>query len=77
MGFGVLEGLQWIGNCCGLRMDGFSAHFERYDSILNDFHDFDDFEVVSRGLTLIPEGPRILSDRSAGPRTLWEWAMVV
>ena len=29
-GFGVWEGLQSIGNGCGLQMDGFSAHFEPY-----------------------------------------------
>ena len=28
VGFGVWEGLQSIGNGCGLHMDGFSAHFE-------------------------------------------------
>ena len=26
--FGVWEGLQSIGNGCGLQMDGFSAHFD-------------------------------------------------
>ena len=43
VGFGVWEGLQWIGNGCGLQIDGFSAHFERYESILHDFDDFVDF----------------------------------
>ena len=70
MGFSVWEGLQSIGNGCGLKMDGFSAHFERYESILHDFYDFVDFEVVSEGLMLIPEGPRTLPGRSEGPGTL-------
>ena len=70
MGFEVWEGLQWIGNGCGLQMDGFSTHFERYESILDDFHDFGDFEVVSNGLALFPEGPRTLRDRPEGPGTL-------
>ena len=34
VGFGVWEGLQSIGNGCGLQMDGFSAHFDNYESIL-------------------------------------------
>ena len=38
VGFGVWEGLQWIGNGCGLQMDGFSAHFEPSESISVDFH---------------------------------------
>ena len=46
MGFGVWEGLQSIGNGCGLQMDGFSAHFDPYGSILVDFNDFDGFAVV-------------------------------
>ena len=53
-----LGGLQWIGNGCGIQMDGFSAHFEPSESIFNDFHDFDDFGIVFGGLTLLPEGPR-------------------
>ena len=77
MGFGVWEGLQWIGNGCGLQMDGFSAHFELSDSIFNDFPDFGDFGIVSAGLTLFPESPRILRDRPEGPRTLWERVWVV
>ena len=40
VGFGVWEGLQSMGNGCGLQMDGFSAHFEPYGSIFNDFHDW-------------------------------------
>ena len=60
MGFGVREGLQWMGNGYGLQMDGFSAHFDEYESIFNDFHDFDGFAAVSGGLTLLPEGPRTL-----------------
>ena len=58
--FGVWEGLQSIGNGCGLQMDGFSAHFEQYESILDDFHDFGHFGIVSVALTLFPEGPRTL-----------------
>ena len=42
-GFEVWEGLQWIGNGCGLRMDGFSAHFEPSEFISVDFHDFGHF----------------------------------
>ena len=37
VGFGVWEGLQWIGNGCGLQMDGFLSHFVKYESILNHF----------------------------------------
>ena len=58
VGFGVWEGLQSIGNGCGLRMDKFSAHFEPSESSFDDFHDFDHFAVVSAGLTLFPEGSR-------------------
>ena len=50
MGFGVWEGLQRIGNVCGLQMDGFSGHFEPSESSFNDFHDFGNFAVVSDGL---------------------------
>ena len=57
MGFGVWERLQWIGNGCGLQKDGSSAHFDLYDSIFDDFHDFGDFAVISDGLMLFPEGP--------------------
>ena len=32
VGFGVWEGLQWIGNGCGLQMDGFSAREVEYGS---------------------------------------------
>ena len=71
MGLGVWEGLQWIGNGCGLQMDGFSAHFEPSESISVDFHDFGHFGVDSGGLTLtlFPEGPRTLFDCSEGPGT--------
>ena len=69
MGFGVWEGLQWMGNGCGLQMDGFSAHFNEYGFILDDFHDFDDFAFVSGRLTLFPEGPRTLRDCLEGPGT--------
>ena len=40
LGFRDWEGLQWIGNGCGLQMDGFSAHFDKYESIFDYFHDF-------------------------------------
>ena len=70
VGFGVREGLQWMGNWCGLQMDGFSAHFEPSESISVDFHDFGYFGVVSGGLTLFSEGPRTLRDRPEGPGTL-------
>ena len=69
MGFGVWEGLQWIGNGCGLQMDGFSAHFEPSDSIFDDFHDFGHFDVDSGGLTLFPEGAGTLRNCSGGPGT--------
>ena len=70
MGFGVWEGLQWIGNGWGLQMDGFSAHFEPSGSISVDFHDFGHFGVDSDSLTLFPEGPRTRRDRPEGPGTL-------
>ena len=70
MGFGVWEGLQSIGNGCGLQMDGFSTHFEQYGSIFNDFHDFGHVGVNSVGLMLFPEGPRTLRDRPGGQGTL-------
>ena len=76
-GFGVWEGLQSIGNGCGLQMDGFSAHFEPSRSNSNDFHDFGDFAVVSGGLTLFSEGPGTLRECPEDPRTLWECVMVV
>ena len=47
MGFGVWEGLQSAGNCYGLQVDGFSARFESYRLIFDDFHDFHDFAFVS------------------------------
>ena len=50
-------------------MDGFSAHLDEYESIFNDFHDFDDFAFVSDALTLFPEGPRTLRDCLEGPGT--------
>ena len=70
LGFGVWEGLQSMGNGCGLQMDGFSAHFEPSESIFHDFHDIVHFGVVSGGLTLFPEGPRTLRNCLEGPRTL-------
>ena len=62
-GFEVCEGLQWIGNGCGLQMDGFSAYVEPSECISDDFYDFDQFGVVSGGLMLFSEelGP---SERS-------------
>ena len=70
VGFGVWEGLQWMGNGCGLQMDGFSTHFEPSESISIDFHDFGDFAFVSSCLTLFSAGPRTLGDRSEGSGTL-------
>ena len=70
MGFGVWEGLQSIGNGGGLQMDGFSAHFEPYGSIFNDFQDFDHFGVDSGGLILFPEGPRTLRECSSPVKSL-------
>ena len=70
MEFGVWEGLQSIGNGCGLQMDGFSAQTEPYESIFDDFHDFDDFGIVFVGLTLLPEGPRTLREYTEGPGSL-------
>ena len=72
VGFGVWEGLQSIGNGCGLQMDGFSAHFEPSESISVDFHDFGIFGVDSDGLTLFPQGPRTLRHCPEGPGTLSE-----
>ena len=72
LGFGVWKGLQWIGNGCGLQMDGFSAHFEEYESILDNFHDFSHFGIVSNALTLFPEGSRTLRKCLKGPGTLSE-----
>ena len=46
VGFWDWEGLQWIGNGCGLQMDGFSDHFDPSESISNDFHDFGVFAIV-------------------------------
>ena len=66
-----------MGNDCGLQMDGFSAHFESSESILDDFHDFGDFAVVSDGVTLFSEGPRTVRESPAGPGTLWEGVMLV
>ena len=45
VGCGVWEGLQSMGNGCGLQMDGFSAHFEPFESISIAFHDFDNFAI--------------------------------
>ena len=53
-------------------MDGFSTHFEQYESILDDFHDFCNFGIVSGALTLFPEGPRTLRKCPKGPGILSE-----
>ena len=50
MTFRGWEGLQSMGNGCWLQMDGFSSHFEPSGSISVDFHDFDNFAVISGGL---------------------------
>ena len=70
MGFGVWEGLQSMGNGCGLQMDGFSAHFDPSEFIFDDFHDFSGFATVSARLTLFPEGPEALRGRPEGPGTV-------
>ena len=69
MGLGVQEGLQWMGNGCGLQMDGFSTHFEPSESISKDFFDFGNFATVSVCLTLFPEGPMAFPDCLEGPGT--------
>ena len=70
VGFGVWEGLQWMGNDGGLQMDGFSAHFDQYGSISFDVHDFGNFGVVSGRLALFPVGPWTLRECPDGRRTL-------
>ena len=57
VGFGVWEGVESIGNGCGIQMDGFSAQIASYSSIFDDFHYFGHFGVVFGGLTLLPGGP--------------------
>ena len=74
VGFGGREGLQSMGNGCGLQMDGFSAHFEPSEFIFDYLHDFSDFAFVCDCPTLKVPGPR---DCPEGPGTLWEWVMVV
>ena len=54
-----LGALQWIGNGCGLQIDGFSAHIEPYESIFNDFHDFGKFSMVWRLFPTSPEPMRM------------------
>ena len=63
-------GVQSIGNGCGIQIDQFSAHLERYESISDDFHDFDDFAIIFDDLTLFREGLRTLRDCPAGLGTL-------
>ena len=70
VGFGVWQGLQSIGNGCGLQIGGFSRHFEPYGFILYDFHDFGHFGIVFDGLTLLQVGPRTRQDCPDGPGTL-------
>ena len=81
MGVGVWEGLLSIGNGCGLQIDGFSAQTEPYESIFDDFHDFDDFGIVFVGLMLLPESPRTLREcpEVPGPceSTLSGWSQLV
>ena len=77
MGSRVLADLESVGKGCGLQMDGFSAQTEPYGFILNDFHDFGHFGIVSDGLALFPEGPRTLRDCPEGLLTLWDCVMVV
>ena len=48
------------------------AHFEPSESILNDFHDFSHFAIVSDALMLFPEDPRTLRKCPKGPGTLSE-----
>ena len=56
-GFGAWEGLESTGNGCGLQIDGFSDQTEPYESIFDDFHDFDNFGIVFDGLTRFREVP--------------------
>ena len=66
----VWEGLQSIGNGCGLQIDGYSVQTEPYEFIFDDFEDVDNFLIVFGGLTLFPEGPRTLREFPEGPGTL-------
>ena len=77
VGFGVWEGLPWMGNGCGLQMDGFSAHFDPSGFIFIDFYDFNHFRVDTVGLTLFSEGPRTLRDCPEGPGTLQKCVMEI
>ena len=70
-------GMQWIGNGCGLQMNGFSTHFDQDESIFEDVYDLGHFAIVFDGLTLFPEGPRTLRDRPEGAGTVWECVMVL
>ena len=83
MGFGLWEDLQWIGNGCGLQMDGFAAHFEPSE-FFNDFDGFSHSGIVSGPLTMFPEGPRTLREcpegsgtLSEGPGAFCDWVMAV
>ena len=77
VGFGVWEGLQSMGNGCGLQMDGFSVHFEPSRSIFDCFHDFDYFLIVSDGRMLFPEGSSTLRKCPEDTGTLWECVVVM
>ena len=70
MEFGFREGLQLIGNGCGVQMNGFSAQTDPYVFIFIDVHDFDDLGIVLDGLTVLPEGPRMLPMCPEDPGTL-------
>ena len=72
MGFGVWGGLQWIGNGCGIQIDGFSAQTEPYGSIFSNFHDFGDFGIVFGGLRKVP-GPSETALKVPGPFKIVLW----
>ena len=69
-GFGVWGGLQSMRNGCGLQTEGFSRHFDPSEPISVYLHGFSDFGIISSGLTVFPEDPKILRDRPEGARTL-------
>ena len=47
LGFGVWEGLQSMGNGCGLEMEGVSTHFYPYGSLFSNFPDFVNLHLAS------------------------------
>ena len=77
VGFGVWEGLQSMGNGCGLQIDGFSAHFKPYEFIFDDFHDFGDFAAVFSGLKQFRDCPEGSGTPSEGSGALGECVIVV